>query len=204
MMNETSVSRVPESNQGSSATLDGLAELTRNCMIGKIRHFSAADRNRWLNHWFGTPNILINVLLGSIFFFSVTTDLPDIAKWVGGGLALLSAACAGIQTFFDFNRLSEGHRNLANRYNALGRQCEVADSRFRDRLSSLDQMAKEFALFSQQYCQINDDAVAFPTGSRDYRKALEREMERMRGLQERERERHALYCADTEISLHIA
>src|SRR5437879_8836506 len=99
-----------------------LSEFCRNAMLTRVAHFAAAQRAKRLQSLFVVPVVVINIVLGSVFFLSLKQELPDIAKWSGAFLALGSAAAAGVQTYFNFHRSFEAHRRIANRYSALGRE----------------------------------------------------------------------------------
>jgi len=168
-------------------TLKNFDELTRNCMLGKIRHFSAGDRNGHMHRAFGTAVIVINVFLGSVFFYSVSADLRQLAKWVGGGFALLSAAIAGFQSFFGFEHNASAHRDVANQYNALGRRCEHIIGQYHDDLIDLKALSEELTSALARYAEINKDATRLHTTERDFKRALQREDDRVQGLAQRGR-----------------
>jgi hypothetical protein len=125
------------SHSRDSAVFDRVEELCRNCNIGKYRHFNAAARAKRLNDSLGIPVVAINIVLGSVFFVALSQDLPAIAKWGGGFLALTAALISGIATFFNFGKQFEGHRGIANKYVNLAAKCETTIARFQDGLVDL-------------------------------------------------------------------
>jgi hypothetical protein len=162
-----------------------LSEFCRNAMLTRVAHFAAARRSKRLQSLFGVPVVVINIILGSVFFFSLRQELPDIAKWCGAFFALGSAAAAGIQTYFNFHRTFEAHRKIANRYSALGREAERLLSMYQDGLIELGPLAEKVDALLTAYNQVNAEAEPFPTTDWDFRRALRREKERQRGLRER-------------------
>jgi hypothetical protein len=152
-------------------TIVFLKQITINSRLNKHQHFHAAERNLFYNNIFGSAAIVINVLLGSVLFLTVSNSLPDIAKWISGFMAMIAAVCGGIQTFFNFQKLFEGHRRIANNYLEIQRESEQLLAAFADNLIDLDRLLKEVEMINKKYNTINNDAEVFPTGDKDYRKA---------------------------------
>ncbi|WP_088241200.1 SLATT domain-containing protein [Calothrix rhizosoleniae] len=159
-------------------TLILLEDIARNARINKHQHFSAAERNHFSNNVFGSVAIVINITLGSVLFVTISENLPDIAKWISGFMAMIAAACGGIQTFFNFQKVFEGHRRIANQYLEIQRECERLLALFADRLIDIEGLAKEVELLNKQYSTTNNDAEVFPTGDRDFKKAQRHEQKR--------------------------
>ncbi|MDJ0736659.1 MAG: SLATT domain-containing protein [Nostocaceae cyanobacterium] len=161
-------------------TLILLEEIAKNARLNKHQHFHAADRNHFNNNVFGSIAIVINVALGSVLFVTISENLPDIAKWGSGFMAMIAAACGGIQTFFNFQKLFEGHRRIANNYLEIQRECERLLALFTDSLIDVEQLAKEVELINKQYSTITNDAEVFPTGDKDFKKAMQHERNRIK------------------------
>jgi len=166
--------------------VDSLHELCRNANIGKYRHFSAAARAKHLNDRLGLPVVAINIILGSVFFVTLSTDIPDVAKWAGGFLALSAALISGISTFFNFGKLFEGHRGIGNKYVALAARCSLVSARYEDGLLDLNGVDAMLSELHQRYTEINDEAKAFATTDKDFANAIASEDLRARTLRDRE------------------
>ena len=149
-----------------------LERIKQNSRINKHQHFCAAERNHFYNNIFGSMAIVINIFLGSLLFVAVSQSLPDIAKWISAFLAMFSAACSGIQTFFNFQRVFEGHRRVANSYLEIQRECERLIAMFADNLIDKEKLAILVEVISKEYGRINNEAEVFPTGDKDFRKAM--------------------------------
>lgn len=163
-----------------------LEQLMKNCRINKHQHFHAAERNSFYNNIFGSVAIIINVFLGSMFVtlsqdLELSRNFANSLKWVSAFLAMLAATCGAIQTFFNFQKVSEGHHKIANRYLEIQRQCERILAKYSDNLIDLMQVAGEVELMERSYGQINIEAEAFPIGDRDYRKAMAYERKKSQG-----------------------
>lgn len=148
-----------------------LEKIARNSRLNKHQHFHAAERNLFYNNIFGSAAIIINVVLGSVLFITVTNTLPEIAKWLSGFMAMTAAVCGGIQTFFNFQKLFEGHRRVGNNYLEIQRECEYLLAKYKDNSIALDELQKEVDIISKKYNTINNEAEAFPTNDEDFRKA---------------------------------
>jgi hypothetical protein len=163
-----------------------MGELGRNCNIGKYRHFRAADRAKLLNDSLGVIVVLINIVVGSAFFIAISKQLPPIAQWIGGFLALGAALTSGVTTFFSFDSLFEQHRDIADKYVKLLAKCEISLARYHDGLVDLggiDQLLQEY---QERYSEISDEAKEFPTSRSDFANALKREADRSKRFHSRQ------------------
>lgn len=159
-----------------SKLISFLEQLRKNSRINKHQHFHAADRNQFYNNIFGTIAVVINVLLSSLLFVTITENLPDIAKWVSAFMAVVAAGCGAVQTFFNFQKVFEGHRKAANSYLEIQRECERILAMFADNMISSELLAKEIEIINKSYIKANNDAEVFPVGDGDHRKAMGYEM----------------------------
>jgi len=158
-----------------SKLMSFLEQLRKYSRINKHQHFHAADRNQFYNNIFGTIAVVINVFLSSLLFVTITENLPDIAKWVSAFMAVAAAACGAVQTFFNFQKVFEGHRKAANSYLEIQRECERVLAMFVDNLISPELLAKEVEIINKSYIKANNDAEVFPVGDGDHRKAMKYE-----------------------------
>lgn len=156
-------------------TIVFLEQVVQNSRLNKHQHFNAAERNIKYNNIFGSAAIIINVVLGSMLFVTVSNNLPQSAKWLSGFMAMIAAVCGGIQTFFNFQKVFEGHRRIANDYLELQRECEQILASFYDNVTSLENMITEVEVINKKYNTINKDAEVFPTDDRDFKKAKQYE-----------------------------
>lgn len=153
-------------------TVEIIEKLRWNAHLGKHKHFEAAKRGRNYHELFGIPIVVINLLIGSVFFAYMSIDLSTWAKWVGAVLALLAALLGGIQTFFHFQKEYEGHRQIGNKYLSIARECERLLALHYDGILSLDKLSKEIEKLNSQYNDINITAESYTVTERDYQKAL--------------------------------
>lgn len=160
-----------QTNDPTAALQKLVRQIRADSMIGKKKHFNAADRKDKLNLWCGLPPIVINIVLGSLLIGLLTESLPDWTKWGGALLAVVAAALTGVQTFFNWQKQVEGHKRIASKYLFLMKDatkllaiCETgAPADFEQRLEQLN----------TRYQDITLDAEAFGTNDDDYKLAIE-------------------------------
>lgn len=103
-------------------------------------------------------------------------DSPQVFK--SQAVALLSillafgaASLSAVQTFFNFHKASEGHRAIGNRYTHVSRKCKAIQQRHRDIPYSSQEIWHEYNNLYDEYHQINTEAEAFPTNTKDLKQA---------------------------------
>lgn len=90
---------------------------------------------------------------------------------MGAFLALVAAALSGIQTFFNFQKEYEGHRQIGNQYLSIARECERIMALYFDSLLELSDLAREVELLNRKYNDVNMQAESFNVTDMDYEKA---------------------------------
>lgn len=163
-----------------SSVLTLVEHLCENAQLGKHGHFYASLRRRNLHVLCGVPVVVINLLLGSVFFALLQAELPDWGKWLGALLAVMAAMLGGIQTFFDFKKHCAGHREVGNDYLGLARECERLLALHADGLLSLQALASELPRLNAEYADINERAEDFIVSPREYELARQRLAQRAR------------------------
>lgn len=163
----------PQGNSRSSV-LTLVERLRENAQLGKHGHFYASLRRRNLHVSCGVPVVVINLLLGSVFFALLQAELPDWGKWLAALLALVAAALGGIQTFFDFKKTCAAHREVGNDYLQLARECERLLALHADGLLSLEALASELPRLNAEYADINERAQDYIVSAREYEQARAR------------------------------
>lgn len=161
-------------------TVDVIEKLRWNSHLGKHSHFYASQKGRNLHILFGIPIVVINLILGSVFFALLGTELQDKdwVKWIGAILALTAALLGGVQTFFNFKKSYEGHREIGNEYLAIARECERLIALYFDKILNLEHLSNEIGSLNTQYSSINQRAEEYVVTEKDYKKALEAQNEK--------------------------
>ncbi|GAA5523692.1 hypothetical protein Maes01_00241 [Microbulbifer aestuariivivens] len=153
-------------------TVAVLDKLRWNAHLCKHSHFRASMKGRNLHVLCGVPIVVINLFLGSLFFSLVNAELPDWTMWAGAALALLTALLGGIQTFFNFKKNYEGHREVGNEYLAIARECERLIALYFDGILDLEHLSTKISELNGRYSDINQQAEEYIVSDKVYREAL--------------------------------
>ncbi|WP_073272209.1 SLATT domain-containing protein [Microbulbifer donghaiensis] len=153
-------------------TIEVLDKLRWNAHLCKHSHFRASMKGRNLHVLCGVPIVVINLFLGSLFFSLINAELPDWTKWAGAALALLTALLGGVQTFFNFKKNYEGHREIGNEYLAIARECERLIALYFDGILDLEHLSTKIAELNARYSDINQRAEEYIVSDKVYREAL--------------------------------
>lgn len=154
-------------------TVEVLEKLRWNAHLCKHSHFRASMKGRNLHVLCGVPIVVINLFLGSLFFSLINTELPDWTKWAGAALALLTALLGGVQTFFNFKKNYEGHREVGNEYLAVARECERLIALYFDGILDLAHLSDKIAELNSRYSDVNQRAEEYIVADKVYREALQ-------------------------------
>jgi len=160
-------------------------ELSRNSYIGKYKHFIAARRFKNYYNFLGILTTIISIFLGSLFFLTISKDLPAYSKWIGALLALLAAVSSGIQTFFNFNKTFEAHRKIANKYLKIAVDIQLIIATYEDKLIDSEELQSKYTKLKESYDQINIEAESFLTSKKDFSRALDDEDKRESSIRNR-------------------
>ncbi|GAB2877790.1 SLATT domain-containing protein [Microbulbifer echini] len=154
-------------------TVAVLDKLRWNAHLCKHSHFRASMKGRNLHVLCGVPVVVVNLFLGSLFFSLINAELPDWTKWSGAALALLAALLGGVQTFFNFKKNYEGHRQVGNEYLAIARECERLIALYFDRILDLEHLSNKISELNTRYSEINQRAEEFIVSDKVYRQAIQ-------------------------------
>ncbi|WP_299587183.1 SLATT domain-containing protein [uncultured Microbulbifer sp.] len=154
-------------------TVAVLDKLRWNAHLCKHSHFRASMKGRNLHVLCGVPVVVVNLFLGSLFFSLINAELPDWTKWSGAALALLAALLGGVQTFFNFKKNYEGHRQVGNEYLAIARECERLIALYFDRILDLEHLSNKISELNTRYSEINQRAEEFIVSHKVYRQAIQ-------------------------------
>ncbi len=151
--------------------LINLKQIKVDALYGKKKHFNAADRKSKYNKYFTCPIIIIEIATGSVLFYIISNDIPDLFKYIAAGAALFAAILSGLQSFLDYPKKVEGHRNVGNRYLALYKESKGIEAAMIDQVLTNDIIFNKLENISKNINEINCDAEPFPANAKDYDKA---------------------------------
>jgi|SRR6218665_291302 len=154
-----------------TTTEEKLKRIKTDCLYGKKKHFNAADRKESYHYWIGIPLIIINILTATVLFFVFTDGAQNGIKYIPLILAFFASFLSGFQTYFNFNKQTEAHRRIANRYLALMKKADRLQGYMKDGLLTGGKVLEQFEDIAKEADEINRDAEQFPTSQKDYNKA---------------------------------
>jgi hypothetical protein len=105
----------------------------------------------------------------------VLASHPDLTwlKVIAIFAAALATALSATQNYFDFHKVSIGHRNIANRYLEISKKCKRLLGQHEDLNVSPAELWNALKALDVEYDTLNRDAEGFPTAKPDYDKAIE-------------------------------
>lgn len=159
----------------SERVLEQIEELRKDAKLSKDRHFAAAERKLVYHKLCGWAVLVLEIII-VVILIDVLVSHPELT-WLKI-IALLAAAVAGslsaTQNFFDFHKVSSGHRDVANRYLEISKRCKRLLGRHADLRISATELWEEFKKIDADYDTLNRESEAFPTAKADYKQALDK------------------------------
>ena len=145
-----------------------IKECRADCNYGKGKHTKAADRKNKYNHLIGVPSIAISLIIGTSILVTIKTDFPQCGKWIGAMAAYLVAVLSGVQTYFGFPSVVEGHRQSACKFRNLGKRCSNIIACYEVGSISDEELCQVLNDITEEYAEIATYAEAYPTNKKDY------------------------------------
>ena len=151
-----------------TTTEEKIKRIKVDCLYGKKKHFNAADRKENYHYWIGVPLTIITILTTTILFYVLTDGAANWIKFVPLFLAFAASFLSGFQTYFNFNKLVEGHRRVANKYLALLKKADRLQGYIQDKIITPEELVKQFEVIASEADEINKEAEPYPTSNSDY------------------------------------
>lgn len=152
-------------------TVEQIRKLRFNALIGKKKHFNAAERKGQYHTRTALAVVLLNVILGSAFFLYIKEIVPDGIKWAGAAISLGAAALMGLQSHFSWPRMVQGHRTVAAHYLELTKRCSNLLAQHADGIVTNAQLGSQLDKLTKEQARIDESANAYPTNRADYQQA---------------------------------
>lgn len=156
----------------SSTDLHLIGQITRlrvDAMLGKKKHFNAADRKAprlTLTAWLP---IVLSLLLASAFFFQVQQHFPVIATWMGTLLGILAAFLSWLDTAY--GTLPYRHRVVGQRFIEVQNECDDLLAAYHDNVVDVGELRSTLTLLRARYNLCNSDAAHLQVSRRDFDRA---------------------------------
>ena len=140
---------------------------------GKKKHFNAADRKEKYHHNIGITLIVINVVAVSALFYIVTSIGDKCATFIVLFLNLFAVVLSWLQTYFNFQKVVQGHRRIGNKYLSAMKKCVRLQAYLIDNVMKHEDVMQSVNELAEQVDQCNQEAEEYPTNGVDYKQAHE-------------------------------
>lgn len=135
-------------------------------------HYILASDYEKKNLKFGVPIVILSSIAGTSIFASLESSPETWIKILIGCLSITAAVLASLQTFLDYNKQAERHKNAGTKYGTLRREIE-------ERISLLDSeniTDKKFIEdFRKKWDALDQESPTIPSKVYDeYKKYYER------------------------------
>jgi hypothetical protein len=138
--------------------IDLMINWEQRAMLARQAHYDSANYYNNLHYWFGIPVIALTTLVGTGVFATLQESVDNNLRVITGVFGVISAILASLQTFFNYQGLSEKHRSSGNKYSALAREMEMR-LKF---LLAYDDMVKFVDDWRMRYDAIQDESPSVP------------------------------------------
>jgi hypothetical protein len=102
-----------------------LEEWRIRAWAAQVAHYRVASRLRKYNVWLGLPVVIFTTAIGTSLFATLNEEQLRIwLRLVVGGISVLAAILAGVQTFFNFGQRADQHVLAADWYASIRRRIE--------------------------------------------------------------------------------
>jgi hypothetical protein len=138
-----------------------LEEWRLRAWAAQMAHYRIASRLRTYNVWLGLPVVIFTTAVGTSLFASLNEDRPSVlVRAIVGGISVLAAILAAVQTFFNFSARADRHVLAADWYASIRRKIEEEvriPRKYRgDPKEFMDGVRKEMNTVGSQFPEIGD------------------------------------------------
>jgi hypothetical protein len=139
-----------------------------------MAHYRIASRLRRYNVWLGLPVVVFTTAVGTSLFATLNEEQPAVlVRAIVGGIIVLAAVLAAVQTFFNFATRADQHVLVADWYASIRRKIEqelrIPRKHRGDPKKFMDGIRKQMNTVGSQFPEIGDRlwaAVAIEFGLR--------------------------------------
>jgi len=149
---------------------EAMEKLLRDSQVVRSGHFIAAQHKDRTLKILGVCVVVLNILITSGLIEAAVTDQKAITISIKL-LAFLAAALAGIQGFFNFQKIVECHTRSGGVYSSINRRLQIVMANYEENPGNRADLINEFKALSAEYLKANDDATACIPSDRDFEKA---------------------------------
>ncbi len=150
-----------------------LQKLKVDAIIGKKKHFNAADRKENYNTIFAVVIIILDVISGSVLVYEICKTDNIVFEFLCLLLILISAILTGIQRFMGFHEDAIGHRKIGNEYIEISKDINMLLAFLKDKAISFEEFQEQARDINKRIKNINRDAEKYTTNKKDFEIAKE-------------------------------
>ncbi len=148
-----------------------LKKIKADAAFGKKKHFNAAERKQFYHYWIGVPLVVVNLIMGTTLFITLTENAQGWVKYIPVVLAFVAALLGGLQTYFNYNKKVEGHLRTGNDYLAVMKKCGRLQGYISENLIVREKIIDLIEELGEEMSRINKSAESYTTSKKDYVKA---------------------------------
>lgn len=104
---------------------DLLSRWRSRARLNQSQHWETTKHFQRLHYAIGVPVVVLSAVVGTTVFATLQKQVGFKIQLTVGGISLLAAILAGLQTFYGFSALAERHKSVAAAYGAIRRRLEL-------------------------------------------------------------------------------
>ena len=131
--------------------LEAMKKLLRDSQVVRSGHFIAKQRQERKAQIIGVCVIVLNILIGSGLIETVLGEHKDAIATTIKLLAFLAAALAGIQSFFNFQKVIECHTKSGGVYGSINHRLNLLIAEYQEKPENRDALITNFKAISDEF-----------------------------------------------------
>lgn len=123
-------------------------------------HYRQSQQYRKLHLFLGIPVVVLSAIVGTTVFATLNNDSTStVVKIILGSTSMLTAALASLQTFLNYDSLSEKHLSAATKLSSIKKEIEektITLTKDEDLTAFIEQVRTRWTSVTEEYPQISD------------------------------------------------
>lgn len=148
-----------------------LKQIRTDAVLGKKKHYNAADRKRLYDKYVSIGQIVINALTGTTLLPTVFGKGNKVAEITAFLLAITATILSGVQKKQDYGKQAQGNTEVADMYLNIAKQTNFTLCMIADSILSNEDISKRTEELLSKIDQANKLGAQFSTNSKDYQMA---------------------------------
>jgi hypothetical protein len=148
-----------------------IKKLRADAILGKKKHFNAADRKASLSNWVQVPALVINAVLSSVLLSNLQKAAPEPVRWFTAALAVVATILTALTAYWKLAKQVEGHRRVAGKFLKVAKGCERLWAAKKDSLIDGAAFAAGLENLASLYDDATSESEGFETNGKDFDKA---------------------------------